>query len=201
MSTKKLGEKLIRYMKSKNWRIRPLNIVYLEDANADTWQPVLGQIDVWDDVRIVVSDKGEVLLSCEATCEPGAWYTYHRMNSKGAFRIASDRQFLDAWTFGDHKGQLALVQCGEIQGFRDDNEDGIRPGDVLDEGIFGVNQHTTGINQFAPAPEMVGRYSAGCLVGRHPNTHFNKFIPLLRESGMCRFDTAIIPADRFTEFS
>ncbi len=90
MVCSELGRKMIRYMKSKGWRIRPLNIVYLEDANADTWQPTQGKLDEWDDVRIVISDIGEVLLSCEATCEPGAYYTYNRMNQKGAFRIAID---------------------------------------------------------------------------------------------------------------
>src|SRR5690242_4853640 len=96
MVTQEQGLKLIRYMKSKDWRIRALNIVYLEDANADTWEPVQGRLDEWDDVRILVKDTGEILLSCEATCEPGAYYTYNRMNPKGAFRIANDIQFLDA---------------------------------------------------------------------------------------------------------
>lgn len=201
MISQELGSKLIRYMKSKGWRIRPLNIVYLEDANADTWQPVQGKLDEWDDVRIVVSDKGGVLLSCEATCEPGAYYTYNPMNERGAFRIASDVQFLDAWAFGYHKNQKALVQCGTITGFRDGNEDGIRPGDLKVQGDgFAVNQHTTGDSEDDPAPDKVGRWSAGCLVGRYASTHYGKFLPLVRSIGVKTYDTAIVPGDKFAQF-
>ncbi|BAY50177.1 hypothetical protein SAMD00079811_78060 (plasmid) [Scytonema sp. HK-05] len=196
------GRKMIRYMKSKGWRIRPLNIVYLEDANPDTWQPTQGKLDEWDDVRIVVSDKGEVLLSCEATCEPGTYYTYNPMNPAGAFRIANDIQFLDAWEFGYHHNQEALVQCGTIIGFRDGNKDGIRVGDAKVQGDdFCVNQHTTGDSPDASAPDKVGRWSAGCLVGRYPSTHYGKFLPLCRQMSLKKFDTAIIPSDSFAEFS
>lgn len=196
-----LGSKLIRYMKSKGWRIRPLNIVYLEDANADTWEPVPGRLDEWDDVRIIVSDKGEVLLSCEATCEPGSYYTFNPMNKGGAFRIANDIQFLDAWQLGYHYRQLALVQCGEIKGFRDKNEDGLRPGDSISEGCnFGVNQHTTGDSADAPPPKKVGKWSAGCLVGRYTLTHYGKFLPLVQSMGLKKFDTAIVPGDKFAQF-
>jgi hypothetical protein len=198
MVSLELGCKLICYMKSKGWRIRPLNIVYLEDANADTWEPTPGYLDAWDDVRIVVSDVGEVLLSCEATCEPGAYYTYNRINPRGAFRIMNDIQFLDTWEFGYHNRQLALVQCGLITGFRDDNQDGIRPGDRQFQGDnFGINQHTTGDSPNVPAPHKIGLWSAGCLVGRWAKTHYNVFLPLCRQMGVNKFDTAIIPGDKF----
>lgn len=196
-----LGRKMIRYMKSKQWRIHPLNIVYLEDANADTWQPTQGKLDDWNDVRIVISDKGEVLLSCEATCEPGSYYTYNPMNSGGAFRIANDIQFRDAWEFGYHYNQEALVQCGTIIGFRDGNEDGTRVSDAKVEGDdFCVNQHTTGDALDASAPVKIGRWSAGCLVGRYASTHYGKFLPLCRKMGLSKFDTVVIPSDRFAKF-
>ena len=196
-----LGRKMIRYMKSKEWRIHPLNIVYLEDANADTWQPTQGKLDDWDDVRIVISDKGEILLSCEATCEPGSYYTYNPINAGGAFRIANDIQFRDAWEFGYHHNQEALVQCGTIIGFRDGNEDGTRVGDAKVEGDdFCVNQHTTGDSSDASAPDKIGRWSAGCLVGRHASTHYGKFLPLCRKMGLSKFDTVVIPSDRFAKF-
>ncbi|ARV58030.1 hypothetical protein BZZ01_04725 [Nostocales cyanobacterium HT-58-2] len=201
MSTLEQGKKLIRYMRFKNWRIKAINIVYLEDANPDTWNPLEGRLDEWDDVRILVRDTGEVLLSCEATCEPGAYYTQNRMNPKGAFRIANDIQFLDAWQFGYHYNQLALVQCGTITGFRDNNEDGIRPGDRQDTGDdFCVNQHTTGDSPDAPPPKKVGHWSAGCMVGRHASTHYNKFMPILRGSGNTVFDTAIIASNSFANW-
>ncbi|WP_157816403.1 hypothetical protein [Nostoc flagelliforme] len=200
MSTEK-GLKLIKYMQSKGWRIRPLNIVYLEDANADTWEPSQGLLDVWDDVRIVVTDKGEVLLSCEATCEPGLYYTQNRLNPNGAFCIKSDEQFQDAWQIGYHKHQLALVQCANLTGLRDGNEDGLRTGDRQFTGNdFGVNQHTTGDSADAVAPDKVGRWSAGCLVGRYASTHYGKFMPLVKLMNLAKFDTAIIPGDKFAQF-
>lgn len=175
-----------------------INIVYLEDVDANTWQPhPREQPDHWNDARILVRNNGEIIMSAEATCEPGRWYTENRMNNKGAFRIASDKQFKNAWTIGSHFKQYALVQCAPVAGYRDDNEDYIRPGDVLDEGIFGINQHTTGDTQYAPAPANIGRWSAGCLVGRWASTHYNVFMPTIKGSGRSTFDTAIIPGDVF----
>lgn len=201
MPTQEQGRKLIKYMETKGWKISPLNIVYLEDANADTWEPLPGTLDAWDDVRIVVSDKGEILLSCEATCEPGEYYTHNRLNPNGAFRIQNDVQFLGAWEIGKHHNQLALVQCGKLAGWRDNNEDGIRTGDRLFEGCdFGVNQHTTGDSANALAPNKIGRWSAGCLVGRYASTHYNTFMPLCQKMGVTKFDTAIVPGDKFALF-
>jgi len=191
------GQKLIAYMKAKDWRVRAINIVYLEDVNPDTWDPKPEQPDQWNDARILVRDNGEVIMSAQATTEPGRYYTEHRLNPLGAFRIAIDTQFTDEWTFGAHKDQLALVQCKPVRGYRDNNEDYIRPGDPVDEGIFGINQHTTGNNANVKAPTLVGKWSAGCLVGRHASTHYNVFLPTLKGSGRVLFDTAVIAGDSF----
>jgi hypothetical protein len=191
------GKRLIAYMRSQGYKVSDLNIVYLEDASADSWAPVNGRIDYWDDVRIVVSKDGDVLLSCEATTEPGSYYTYNPMNPKGAFRIAFG-QYLAAWELGDHKGQPALIQCGALKGYRDFNQDGIRTGDALDIGdYFGVDQHSTSHNY---TPDAIGRWSAGCLVGRYYETHIHKFLPLCKEMGVDKFDSTIIPADKFAKF-
>ena len=196
MAENELGKKLIRYMQSKNYRIRELNIVYLEDVNADTWNPVEGRLDDWDDARIIIRNTGEVLLSCEATTEPGNVYTYQPLNYRGAFRIAFG-QYKDAWEIGDHKGQLALIQCGEIRGHRDFDENGIRTGDPIVSGDnFGVNQHTTG-KRNGSAPKKIGPWSAGCLVGRYSTTHYEKFMKLCQSMGHDTFDTAVIAGDEF----
>lgn len=194
------GQKLIAYMRSKNWRVSAINIVYIEDADADSWQPKPEQPDKWNDVRVLIRDNGDIIMSAQATCEPGRYYTENRMNDKGAFRIANDIQFTNAWTFGSHYRQMALVQCKPVKGYRDGNEDYVRPGDVLDEGLFGINQHTTGDNQYAPAPEFVGKWSAGCLVGKHASTHYNVFIPTLRGSGHSTFDTTIVTGEQLKQF-
>lgn len=191
------GKKLLAYMKAQGYRIWAINIVYLEDASADTWEPVKGQLDRWDDVRILVRNTGEVLLSCEATTEPGAKYTYSPLNPKGAFRIAFG-QHQDAWCLGDHKGQFSLVQCGNLKGHRDLNKDGARTGDPVDIGShFGVNQHTTGRPGSNSAPTSIGGWSAGCLVGRYSATHYDKFMSVLKGSGRTKFDTTVIAGDVF----
>lgn len=200
MPTKELGTKLIRYMKSKGWRVKPFNIVYLEDVNIDTWQPVQGRLNYFDDARVVVTDDGDVLLNNEATCEPGSHYTFNPMNAGGAFRIVSDKQFLDAWCVGWHKKQYALVQVQEVEGYRDFNKDGIRTGDKISKGLFGVNQHTTGNDSNAAVPSLVGAWSAGCLVGKHASSHYNRFLPLVKSFGWDSFDTAIVPGDKFAVF-
>ncbi|MBE8987615.1 hypothetical protein [Nostoc sp. LEGE 12450] len=66
-----------------------LNIVYLEDIkNPDTWEPSTGALNTWDDGKCVIRNNGEILMSGEASTEPGKYYTENPMNSNGAFRIA-----------------------------------------------------------------------------------------------------------------
>lgn len=186
------GKKVIRFMESKGYRILALNIVYLEDVkDPDTWEPTEGRLDVWDDARCIISNAGEILMSSQATTEPGKYYTNNPLNPQGAFRIAFGN-YQDAWRIGDHKGQLALVQCGNLKGHRDLNKDGTRTGDPIDIGNhFGVNQHTT-----SNAPETIGLWSAGCLVGRFPVTH-EKFMEICKNMGREKFDSTIIAADEF----
>ena len=194
------GKKLIEYMHSKNYRVRAINIVYLEDVDADTWLPVQGMLDVWDDARILVTDDGKVELSCEATTEPGAWYTYNKMNPKGAARIAFG-QYRDAWTVGYHLGkQLSLVQVKPIIVHRDSNKDGTRVKDILDIGLFGINQHTTATNPNTTPPVNIGRWSAGCLVGKWSSTHYLRFMPVVSNTGHKYLDTTIIAGDDFHKF-
>lgn len=199
MPTLEQGKKLLAYMKAKGYRIWAINLVYLEDCNADTWQPVAGKLDAWDDCRILIRAGGEVLLSCEATTEPGRYYTTNRMNPKGAARLALG-QHQDAWCLGNHKGQQALIQCNSVKVYRDHNQDGYRAGDKVDTGIFGIDHHTTGLPGSDLAPKSIGRWSAGCCVGRYTKTHYEKFIPILKASGRQLFDATIIQATDFANF-
>lgn len=191
---KPLGLKAIKYMAAKGYKIRALNIVYFEGIDTDLVTVNRDRLDEWNDVRSVITDDGDVLMACQATTEPGKRYTYNRMNPLGAFRIAFG-QYLDCWRIGRHFTQDALVQCGTIQGFRDDNEDGFRTGDTVDTGdYFGVNQHTT-----SNAPDLVGSWSAGCLVGRYPATHA-RFMAICRAMGLDTFDTTVVSGSDFYNF-
>lgn len=195
-----VGSKAIRYMVSKGYKVRALNIFYVEGINTDLKTLNADKLDQWNDVRSIITNAGKVLMSCSATTEPGAHYTYNRMNPGGAARIAFG-QYLDAWRLGKHFQQDALIQCGSIKVYRDANEDGMRTGDALDTGdYFGVNQHTTGNSADVNPPENVDRFSAGCLVGRYPSTHYETFLPICRSMGLKTFDTTIAPGDDFVKF-
>ena len=193
------GEKILRYMAERGYKTRALNIVYLEGIDTDLVTLNPDRLDVWNDVRAIVSDKGDVLMACQATTEPGRYYTENRMNANGAARIAFG-QYLEAWEIGNHFRQSALRQCGTIKVHRDGNEDGKRTGDMVDVGAeFGVNQHTTG-DRSGSGPDLVGRWSAGCLVGRYSSTHYDVFMPICRAMGLRKFDTTIIDGSDFAKF-
>jgi hypothetical protein len=189
------GKKALKYMGSKGYKIRALNIVYFEGIDADDLKTVNNdRIDYWNDVRAIISNTGDVLMSATATTEPGWYYRLNRVNDGGAAQLAFG-QYLDAWEIGDHKGQVALTQCGKLKVYRDGNEDGMRTGDPIDVGDdFGINQHTT-----TNAPDMVGMWSAGCLVGKYPSTH-EKFIQICRSMGLNTFDSTLIDGSDFAKF-
>jgi hypothetical protein len=189
------GLKAIRYMKSLDYKIRALNIVYFEGLDADDMAtPNDDRIDYWNDIRSVIGNDGRVYLCASATTEPGWFYRQNRMNVDGAAQLEFG-QYLDAWEFGDHHGQDALTQCGTLTVRRDDNEDGSRAGDKIFQGSeFGIDQHTTSYG-----PDRVGRWSAGCLVGKYPSTH-GDFMKLNRSMGLRTFDTTLIDGSLFAKF-
>lgn len=190
------GKKAIKYMESKGYKVRALNIVYFEGLDADDMKTVNDdRLDYWNDTRTIIRNNGDVLMSCSATTEPGRYYRLNRMNPSGAAQLAFG-QYLDAWQIGDHKGQDALVQCGKLTVYRDDNEDGIRAGDKVYVGDdFYINQHTT-----SNAPDMIGRWGAGCLVGKYPGTH-EKFMSICKSMGLKTFDTTLLSASDFSKFT
>jgi hypothetical protein len=195
------GEKAIRYMKSLGYKIRALNIVYFEGLNASDLATVNNdRVDQWNDVRSIIGNDCKVYLSSAATTEPGWYYRKNRMNKDGAAQVAFG-QYLDCWKLGDHFQQDALVQCGKLKVYRDNNEDGSRKGDLVFAGSdFGINQHTTADYAKAYAPDTVFRWSAGCWVGQYSETHYNSFMPICRSMGLATFDSALIDGSLFGKF-
>jgi hypothetical protein len=186
------GQKTIDYMLAYGYKVRALNIVYFEGINTDLQTVNSDRIDEWNDVRSIVSKTGDVLLCCLATSEPGWYYRQNPMNGDGAAQLAFG-QHLDGWQIGKHYSQDALVQCGGLKVYRDRNEDGSRKGDPIFIGDdFGLNQHTT-----SNSPNIVGRWSAGCLVGKYPGTHYDKFLPICRAMGLQTFDSTLIDGSDF----
>jgi hypothetical protein len=190
--TNAIGTNILKHMASKDYRIRALNIVYLEGCDPDTFKLNSDRLDEWNDCRMIIrQSNGEIMLCASATTEPGGHYTYSPMNPLGAARIAFG-QYQDAWEVGIHGNAFpheSLIQCGVVRVHRDFNQDGVRVGDAIDVGThFGINQHST-----SNAPGNVGAWSAGCLVGRHLSTH-QRFMQICKGMGQRRFDTTILNA-------
>jgi hypothetical protein len=189
-------------MQNKGYKIRALNIVYFEGLSAEDLATANNdRIDEWNDVRAIIGSDGKVYMSAAATTEPGWYYRKNRMNPAGAAQIAFG-QYLDCWRLGKHFQQDALVQCGELKVYRDNNEDGSRSGDLVYLGDdFGCNQHTTGNSANASPSAQVGRWSAGCLVGKWPGTHYDTFLPICRAMGLKTFDSTLIDGSDFAKYS
>jgi len=119
------------------------------------------------------------------------------MNPDGCFRIAFG-YYREAWEIGIHgnsEPHEALVQVGEISGYRDYNQDMIRTGDRLVKGYFGVNQHWG----YDMPPGDIGQASAGCLVGRSRFGH-QQFMEFCKNSGRRYFDTIVVPGNEIFKF-
>jgi hypothetical protein len=198
LSKNDFAAKIAKYMLSQGYWIDEdyLNIVYVEGCNANGI-PNLDKLNEWNDLRIILeidSTVPKISHSWIATTEPGYKYTVNPLNPGGAFRIAFGQY--RAWSVGIHKDHEALVQVGEIAGYRDRNKDGFRTGDPVVKGAdFGVNQH------WGYDMERVDGASAGCLVGRSVSGHKEfmaivKSDPRYKENNNYVFLTTIIPGDK-----
>lgn len=187
------GAKALKFCRNQGFEIKDFNIIYFEGINCDLTTVNPDTLNYWNDVRSIITGSGDVLMACEATTEPGSKYTFNPLNDRGAARIAFG-QHTNAWGFGDHKGQDALVQIAPIKVCRDLNQDGSRIGDkVTIENDMGLNQHTT-----RGATPNVGGWSAGCLVGRYPETHAT-FMAICRASGLRGFNTIVIDGSKYAK--
>ncbi len=166
------------------------NIIYVEGMNAN------GTVNsdapnCFNDRRLVLQTIGGILQiigNWEATTEPGSYYTYSPMNSKGAARIKFGQY--TSWQVGFHGTSdfhEALVQVTDVSVHRDFNKDFLRTGDRIDTGLFGINQHwgyDLGINNISTA-------SAGCLVGRTRGGH-REFMNLVKSDVRYKKDPSFI---------
>ena len=182
--------KILNYCTSRKYPITDFNIIYIEgiDINGRLNSDEPNQ---FNDVRAVF-DQFNCIDCWQATCEPGAWYTHTPMNPDGAFRIAFGHHAA-AWEIGIHGNSdphEALIQVGEVRGFRDYNQDFVRPGDQEVCGYYGINQHWG----YDMPPGDIGQASAGCLVGRSRHGH-REFMELCKKSGKRLFDTIVVPGN------
>lgn len=184
------SKKILDYCKSQKYPIGNFNIIYIEgiDINGRLNDDSFNQ---FNDVRCIF-DRTKCLDCWQSTCEPGAWYTDRPMNPNGAFRIAFGYH-KDAWEIGVHgnsEPHEALIQIAPIEGYRDYNRDGLRTGDYIDKGLFGINQHWG----YDMPPDDIGLASAGCLVGRSRYGH-KEFMAFCHNSGLTFFSTIVLPGN------
>lgn len=181
----RFAKRILRCMRARGYWIarspNACNIVYVEGVNSDGRENP-DKFDEWNDRRTVIrispGGKPEMMVNDQATTEPGKFYTVNPLHSLGAARIAFGQY--KAWADGLHQGvQPALVQRGDLRVHRDIDKSGTRNKvDPIDVGNwFGINQHSTSSKS---TPKLVGKYSAGCLVGRRYSWHL-KFLSAVRK--------------------
>jgi hypothetical protein len=194
-------QQIVKYCDLNNYKLstgdREINIIYVEgmdtSGNNNSDEP-----NQFNDVRLVLDSNLRLLGNWSATTEPGRWYTEHPMNPNGCARIAFGQY--KAWAVGTHgnsEPHEALVQVDEVAVYRDANRDGLRTGDAIDRGLFGINQHYG----YDLPVDNVGRASAGCLVGRTRQGH-REFMNIIKSDARYRadnqhvFTTTVIPGDK-----
>ena len=202
---KDLASRILAYMDSKGYTIfeglREYNIVYVEGMNPN------GSLNsdadnVFNDIRLVievVNGKPKIVGGpWLASTEPGRHYVLNPKKRAGAARIKFDQYA--AWQVGIHgnsEPHEALVQTGDaVTVHRDFDKNGIRTGDKLYTGYFGINQHSGYDNPVG----HVGKASAGCLVGRSRSEH-EQFMALIKQDWRYQkdkyfvFTTTVIAGD------
>jgi hypothetical protein len=208
----RLAQGIVHYMNSKSYKVskgeNEYNIIYIEGACPDGTSNA-DELDSYNDRRIIlefVNGEPKIKDHWLATSEPGKYYTDHPLNSRGAARIEFG-QYKNTWRVGPHTGPSGynthegLIQVGNVVVRRDINHDGKRTGDPIEKGNFGLNQHRGDGNP----SKIIGRGSAGCLVGWDPTGHTDQFMDILKSDARYRknsnylFSTTIINGDDFSE--
>jgi hypothetical protein len=103
-----------------------------------------------------------VVKLIQGTTEPGVYWLKKPMNVLGTF-ILCPGQYEDSHTDGLHNGRRALIQCGMLRGWRDNNKDGVITcyGDLFSGKEFQVDIHEMGL-----VLAEIDKWSAGCQGGR-----------------------------------
>lgn len=114
------------------------------------------------------------------TTDPGEHYRENPINSLGT-AVLVPGHYPGCWRIGSHQGKYrALVQCGDVTVYRDENKDASLDTDGMQTqtGQFGINLHRAGENITS---QEVNRWSAGCQVVPSP-IHFDLLMALVAVS-------------------
>lgn len=143
------------------------------------------QPDKFEDTIHLIWGKNVVSYSC--TTIPGVHWLQKPINSKGTAILAADRQYIDAYKLGLHKGKPALEQVKPLLVYRDNNKNNLAEciGEPIPAGIdCGINIHGTGPTIVSV---LIGAWSAGCQVLNNP-IEYKDFLSRCQRS-MCSFFT------------
>jgi hypothetical protein len=124
-------------------------------------------------------DKVDLFL-WEGTTRPGKYFMQNPMNPGGCF-IMIPGHYSAAYKIGKHHTQDALIQVGNLKGYRDDNKNDtfdLDPAKIFEGNNFGVNIHHKETDA-----ETIGQSSAGCQVFKHTPEHVS-FMDICRKAAV-----------------
>ena len=122
----------------------------------------------FDDDLYVINNNQIVVGPVTCTTNPGKDYLLAPLNPKGAAVLVADKQYVDCFQLGLHKGKNAIIQCGSLLVFRDNDKDELSEeiGTPMVAGpecridIHQANESWTSV--------IIGKWSAGCQVVANP---------------------------------
>jgi len=127
--------------------------------------------DKFDDHIYILKDNKIICGPFFCTTNPGQYYLQNLLNPKGAALLCADKQYVNCFTLGLHKGKEALIQCGDLWVYRDNDLDNLaeeigipviaKPECRID--IHRANESFTSI--------IIGKWSAGCQVIANPKEY------------------------------
>lgn len=139
-----------------------------------------------------------ILPAIFGTTEPGKGYLKEKLgNAQGTAILIHDRQYLDCWQIGKHKGHPALTQSSKAKFavWRDSNKDGVVTyGGKEYFNVAGLNNHTTreGYNI-----DSVGTWSAGCQVIWNAKSFDEEIFPFCKATGQKYFNYTLFLDETF----
>lgn len=176
--------RILTVMRSKGYKVFTgakgidLNIVGIRSSSRKS-----GQFDDWLTVFWIDGKTGQwVYHAWPATTDPGSSFLtkpIRKVRHKGT-AILKPGQYRSCYKIGKHrKKYTALVQCGKVTVFRDNDRDEILDTDGDQEtGKYGINIHRA---HYRDVLQEVGRHSAGCQVFQDPRD-FATFMGFVRKS-------------------
>jgi len=147
--------------------------------------------DKFDDQFYVIENYTVVGGPYWCTTNPGNDYLLAPLNTKGAALLVADKQYVNCFQKGLHKGKPALIQCKDLLVFRDNDldiyaeelgEPVVAPPECRID-IHRANEKWTSI--------IIGKWSAGCQVIANP-VDFEQMLHLCNASAKGFFTYSLL---------